>query len=237
MNATRQTVLEKLLTEDREHGHELLEKERTRVECETVGGVKPARGLWVFHPEKRKLAGRITMVRRTGAIVLRNYFGALFETTGDKLDTNGYTLAEQLPEGTWQTLGDDTPRVLDEHDKARFLTPTTDGEGRPVPEPKQCDKVVRSTTPCLCGCGEPCKSRFLMGHDAKLKSALRKADKPLQLTQEQLEYLNGAKWMNEQLWKSVSKHSSSSRRKDSGSKEKVKEGKGGKEVKEGKAGA
>ena len=145
------------------------------------------------------------MVRRTGQIVVRSYFGNVFETTSAKLEENSYNLAETLPEGRWAVTGETQPRQLNTSELTRYdvISETSVSTTKKKTTTAKKVQTAKVLTPCLCGCGTSCKSRFLPGHDAKLKSLLRKAEKPLKLNQEQTAYLQSASWMSKELWKNA----------------------------------
>lgn len=73
-----------------------------------------------------------------------------------------------LTEGEVPAKAPRKPRTPKAAPKAEIKVTKTSSVGGPVPTAKELGA-------CWCGCGAPAKSRFLQGHDAKLKSTLIKA--------------------------------------------------------------
>lgn len=55
-----------------------------------VGGVKPKAGMWIVHPGRGRVYGRITAVLRTGHVEWLGRLGKRTKTEGRKLVDGGY---------------------------------------------------------------------------------------------------------------------------------------------------
>lgn len=88
-----------------EVGRQLLAQEAVKVERIEVDGVTPQRGLWLVNTEKKRCAGLISMVRKSGEIVWKDFDGTLIESAQTRLVDSGYKYLADKPVGSeWSYL-------------------------------------------------------------------------------------------------------------------------------------
>lgn len=81
---------------DKEIGRAILAKEGKKEARQEIAGLKPKTGLWIINVERKKIAGRITQVKRNGDIVRKTAHGATIATPQKLLKEEGYSYVEQL---------------------------------------------------------------------------------------------------------------------------------------------
>lgn len=81
-------------------GHQILEAQRVNLRGETVdtNGVMPKRGMWLVHPEKKRVYGCVLRVRRTGEVLVVTD-GWATSHEGRMIYEGGYEYHEEMPEG------------------------------------------------------------------------------------------------------------------------------------------
>jgi len=193
------------MAKDKEVGRKLRADKRRKQEVKEIGGVLPARGMWLVNPKTRRVAGRILRVRKNGKIVVLSLYGSHVEHDQDAIINNGYQYTKGTPRGKWVFLPD-IELVPIKDVLAKYEFESLDQRDRPLKhQTTRQKKEAQKEKDCLCGCGGKCRRYFLPGHDAKFKSRLGKAspDKPMRVTKAQQDYLDQAKWMTADMWLKV----------------------------------
>lgn len=85
-----------------EIGHEILTAKAPRI---PIDGTKPQKGLWIVNPDRKRCAGLISYVKRTGEVVWRDFYGVFTESSQRTFSESGYKYAEDKPVGEdWRYL-------------------------------------------------------------------------------------------------------------------------------------
>lgn len=75
----------------KQRGRALLEAEQVNARNDaTLSGVRPRKGLWLVHPGRNKLYGKILRVRRNGDVVWWGRGGVPVTTHSETLINGGY---------------------------------------------------------------------------------------------------------------------------------------------------
>jgi hypothetical protein len=95
------------INKDRELGHKLLKESKQKVEREEIDGLVPATGLWIVNHSRKKIAGKICYVKRTGEVVWKSALGATTATPQEVFKKEEYSYLENLePEMlSWNIVG------------------------------------------------------------------------------------------------------------------------------------
>ena len=77
-----------------ELGHKIIEAENKVEERVEIGGILPAKGLWILNLKTKRVAGRISKVKQNGDIIYRSSLGAIMTTPQNKFIDEGYVYFE-----------------------------------------------------------------------------------------------------------------------------------------------
>ncbi len=81
-------------------GHQILIDEKKKAPRGEINGIKPKKGIWIINRDKKKIAGQIDFVKKSGIIVWRSIsVNALVESTQETLKGAGYEYSEEMPQG------------------------------------------------------------------------------------------------------------------------------------------
>lgn len=94
--------------------HQILfdsQKKKNRRDLE-INGIVPKRGLWLINRNKRKIAGKVKFVRKSGIIVWEDGGGMLVDSTHDTIVSSGYEFSYNKPvdEG-WKIIGKEVEKI------------------------------------------------------------------------------------------------------------------------------
>lgn len=87
----RKTLLDK--------GLEILAQQNKKAERIEVDGVTPHRGLWLVNEKKKRCAGLISIIKKSGNIVWKDFDGVLVNSTQERIISAGYKYLFDKPEG------------------------------------------------------------------------------------------------------------------------------------------
>jgi len=76
---------------EKELGHKLLAEKNKKVDREEIDGLIPAKGLWIVHHPRKKIAGKIVKVKKNGDVVWRSALGASITTPQNSFKEEGYS--------------------------------------------------------------------------------------------------------------------------------------------------
>jgi hypothetical protein len=80
-------------------GREILTEQNKKVERVAVDGVTPATGLWLVNPARKRCAGLISRVKRTGEILWHDFYGMNAYSKQKDLINDGYKYIADMPSG------------------------------------------------------------------------------------------------------------------------------------------
>jgi len=82
-----------------EIGRDLLEQEAVKAPRIPVDGTKPQKGLWLVNPDKKRCAGLIAYVKKSGKVVWRDFYGVFVDSSQASIIGSGYKYLEDKPTG------------------------------------------------------------------------------------------------------------------------------------------
>ena len=86
-------------------GREILAEQKKKVERIEVDGITPATGLWLVNPTRKRCAGMISRVKRTGEILWHDFYGMNAYSKQKDLINDGYKYLADMPSGEdWSYL-------------------------------------------------------------------------------------------------------------------------------------
>lgn len=91
-----ETSFSKAKAKQKELGHKILAEKKKKVEREEIDGLAPQKGLWIVHHLRKKIAGKISKVKRNGEVVWKSALGAIISTDQQKLIKEGYSYIKDL---------------------------------------------------------------------------------------------------------------------------------------------
>lgn len=80
-------------------GHQILDKEKIKVERIKIDGIKPLKGMWICNKETKRVAGQIQFVKHGGSIVWKDYNGVITESNQKIFLDSGYSYCIIIPPG------------------------------------------------------------------------------------------------------------------------------------------
>jgi hypothetical protein len=84
------------ISKELELGHKILAEQRKIVEREEINGVLPNAGYWIISPKRKKIAGKISSVKRNGEIVWKSSLGAVMTTKQSLFSQSDYCYVTDL---------------------------------------------------------------------------------------------------------------------------------------------
>jgi hypothetical protein len=94
-------------------GREIRERESAKIPRQAIDGVVPKRGLWLVNTNRRRVAGVISHIRKTGAVVWRDHEGVFVDSSQESIMRSGYKYLADLSQekegwmylhgGTWES--------------------------------------------------------------------------------------------------------------------------------------
>ena len=83
-------------TKKKEQAHKLLQQQNQKVERQEIDGLLPAAGLWIINYKTKRIAGKITQVKRNGDVTYHTSLGASVSTKQEDLKKYGYSYIQDL---------------------------------------------------------------------------------------------------------------------------------------------
>lgn len=80
----------------KEQAHKLLQQQNQKVERQEIDGLLPAAGLWIINYKTKRIAGKITQVKRNGDVTYHTSLGASVSTKQEDLKKYGYSYIQDL---------------------------------------------------------------------------------------------------------------------------------------------
>ena len=82
----------------REIGQKILKQENTVVErAPDALGTVPAKGLWLVNLDRKRIAGKISQVKKTGEILWIDHWNCLIESSPETIKAGGYLFIDLEP--------------------------------------------------------------------------------------------------------------------------------------------
>lgn len=88
-----------------EIGRKILAQNKQKTEKIEINGIKPQRGLWLVNKARKRVAGKIQLVRRKGVIVWKDFAGVFVNSEQQIIIDSGYSYFFVMPKGNgWKYL-------------------------------------------------------------------------------------------------------------------------------------
>lgn len=80
----------------KEQAHKILKEQNQKVERQEIDGLIPVAGLWIVNIKRKRIAGKITQVKRNGEVTYHTALGASVSTAQERLKEAGYSYIQDL---------------------------------------------------------------------------------------------------------------------------------------------
>jgi len=80
-------------------GREILEQQQKKIGKIDIDGVQPKKGLWVVNPLTKRVAGKISRIKKNGLLVIDKGKDCTFNTTQEAIIRSGYKYYQNKPQG------------------------------------------------------------------------------------------------------------------------------------------